>query len=299
MDVHQLRSFKTIVEKGNFQDAANDLNYSLSAISYQIQQLENELKFPLFEKIGRRMFPTEQSLKLIPHIKKIEEELEQIKLLNSSSNKIEGSINISVSDSLLTYIIQPVLKEFLERAPGVQMKLKVKNCYETQKDIIKNNIDLGIHFQVNGYDSQIQVIPLAQFDVGLMASPDFAKKERNFDLKNQVKHCQVINNDPNGVYQGYFEDYLKDKNIKVGQSIELWSIEAVKKSVMNNLGIACLPHFVVKEELFSKKIDEIPIKTFKPKITMIAAHHTHKWISPAMLLFLEILKVRMKEYACP
>ncbi len=41
MDIHQLKSFKTIVEKGNFLDAANELNYSLSAISYQMQQLEN------------------------------------------------------------------------------------------------------------------------------------------------------------------------------------------------------------------------------------------------------------------
>ena len=108
MDIHQLKSFKTIVEKGNFLDAANELNYSLSAISYQMQQLENEIKFPLFEKIGRRMVPTEQSLKLIPHIKNILDEIEQIRLLNAKNRIIEGSLTISVSDSILTYIIQPI-----------------------------------------------------------------------------------------------------------------------------------------------------------------------------------------------
>lgn len=294
MDIHQLRSFRMIVEKGSFQDAANQLNYSLSAISYQMQQLENEVKFPLFEKIGRRMLPTELSLKLIPHIKSIEEQMEQIKLLNVASNKVEGSLNITISDSLLTYIIQPVLKEFFERAPEVQMKLKVKNCYEIQKDIIKNNIDLGIHYQVGGYDSQIKVLPLAQFDIGLIASRDFPEDQKDFESSGQTKQCYVISNDPNAIYQGYFEDYLKSKNIRMERNIELWSIEAIKKSIINNLGIACLPHFVVQEELQKKEIIAIPIKGFTPKVTAIAAYHSHKWVSPAMKLFLEILEKKMK-----
>lgn len=293
MDIHQLKSFKTIVEKGNFQDAANELNYSLSAISYQIQQLENEVKFPLFEKIGRRMLPTEQSLKLIPHIKKIEEEIEQIKQLNSKDRKIEGSLTISVSDSLLTYILQPVLKEFIETAPDVKLKLKVKNCYEVQKEIIRNDIDLGIHYQVNGYDDQIRVTEVSTFTVGVMASPLFSQQERNFDKKNQIKLCPVINNDPNGVYQQYFEEYLRKKNITTGQNIELWSIEAIKKSVMNNLGIACLPHFVVEEEIRKGDLTEISIKGFRRTVTMITAYHSNKWISPAMELFLKILNEKI------
>lgn len=293
MDIHQLKSFKTIVEKGNFQDAANELNYSLSAISYQIQQLENEIKFPLFEKIGRRMLPTEQSLKMIPHIKRIEEEIEQIKQLNSKDRKIEGSLTMSVSDSLLTYILQPVLKEFIETAPEVKLKLKVRNCYEVQKEIIRNDIDLGIHYQVYGYDDQIRVREVSTFRVGVMASPLFSQQERNFDKKGQIKSCSVINNDPNGVYQQYFEEYLKKKNITTGQNIELWSIEAIKKSVMNNLGIACLPHFVVEEEINKGEITEINIKGFQRTITMITAHHSNKWISPAMELFLKILNEKI------
>lgn len=293
MDIHQLRSFKTIVEKKNFQDAANQLNYSLSAISYQMQQLENEVGFPLFEKVGRRMKPTELSLKLVPHIKVIEEQMEQIKMLNNVEERITGTLNITISDSLLTYIIQPVLKEFVEQAPDVQMRLKVKNCYDIQNDINKNQIDLGIHYQVDGYDPRINIIPLAEFEVGLVTSPNFQLAERNFDKKNQLKKCNLINNDSNSVYQSQFLDYLKSKNIKTEQSIELWSIEAIKKSIINNLGIACLPLFVVQDEIENQEIIRIPINDFKPKVRAIAAHHTNKWVSPAMELFLNILNKNM------
>ena len=294
MDIHQLKSFKTIVEKGNFLDAANELNYSLSAISYQMQQLENEIKFPLFEKIGRRMVPTEQSLKLIPHIKNILDEIEQIRLLNAKNRIIEGSLTISVSDSILTYIIQPILIEFMKKAPNVQLKLKVKNSYDIQKDVVHNEIDLGIYYQVFVYDNQINVVEIKDFSIGLMVSPNFSKSERDFNTKNQIKKTTIINNDPNAVYQIYLRDYLKEKNLQMtGQTLEVWSIEATKQSVMNNLGIACLPRFVVTNELKNGKIEEIVVKDFKQNITLIAAHHSNKWISPAMELFLNLLKEKI------
>ena len=294
MDIHQLKSFKTIVEKGNFLDAANELNYSLSAISYQMQQLENEIKFPLFEKIGRRMVPTEQSLKLIPHIKNILDEIEQIRLLNAKNRIIEGSLTISVSDSILTYIIQPILIEFMKKAPNVQLKLKVKNSYDIQKDVVHNEIDLGIHYQVFVYDNQINVVEIKDFSIGLMVSPNFSKSERDFNTKNQIKKTTIINYDPNAVYQIYLRDYLKEKNlVMTGQTLEVWSIEATKQSVMNNLGIACLPQFVVTNELKNGKIEEIVVKDFKQNITLIAAHHSNKWISPAMELFLNLLKEKI------
>ena len=294
MDIHQLKSFKTIVEKGNFLDAANELNYSLSAISYQMQQLENEIKFPLFEKIGRRMVPTEQSLRLIPHIKNILDEIEQIRLLNAKNRIIEGSLTISVSDSILTYIIQPILIEFMKKAPNVQLKLKVKNSYDIQKDVVHNEIDLGIHYQVFVYDNQINVVEIKDFSIGLMVSPNFSKSERDFNTKNQIKKTTIINNDPNAVYQIYLRDYLKEKNLQMtGQTLEVWSIEATKQSVMNNLGIACLPQFVVTNELKNGKIEEIVVKDFKQNITLIAAHHSNKWISPAMELFLNLLKEKI------
>ena len=294
MDIHQLKSFKTIVEKGNFLDAANELNYSLSAISYQMQQLENEIKFPLFEKIGRRMVPTEQSLRLIPHIKNILDEIEQIRLLNAKNRIIEGSLTISVSDSILTYIIQPILIEFMKKAPNVQLKLKVKNSYDIQKDVVHNEIDLGIHYQVFGYTNQINVVEIKDFSIGLMVSPNFSKSERDLNTKNQIKKTTIINNDPNAVYQIYLRDYLKEKNLQMtGQTLEVWSIEATKQSVMNNLGIACLPQFVVTNELKNGKIEEIVVKDFKQNITLIAAHHSNKWISPAMELFLNLLKEKI------
>ena len=55
MDLKYLETFKTIIEEGSYARAADKLGYTQSTITFQVQQLEQELSIKLFEKIGRRM----------------------------------------------------------------------------------------------------------------------------------------------------------------------------------------------------------------------------------------------------
>ncbi|HEX9025463.1 MAG TPA: LysR family transcriptional regulator, partial [Clostridium sp.] len=55
MDIRHFKTFKSIIEEGNFSNAAMKLGYTQSTVTSQIQQLEQELSIKLFEKIGRNM----------------------------------------------------------------------------------------------------------------------------------------------------------------------------------------------------------------------------------------------------
>jgi DNA-binding transcriptional LysR family regulator len=53
IDLALLRTLVLIVDNGTFHNAALIANRTQSAISQQIQRLEEELGFPLFDRIGR------------------------------------------------------------------------------------------------------------------------------------------------------------------------------------------------------------------------------------------------------
>lgn len=55
MNTKCLVTFKTILEMGSFQKAADKLGYTQSTVTFQIRQLEEEFSLELFEKIGRHM----------------------------------------------------------------------------------------------------------------------------------------------------------------------------------------------------------------------------------------------------
>lgn len=54
MELRQLITFKTIVEKGSFNRTAQHLGYSQSSITTHIKELEKELDNPLFDRLGKR-----------------------------------------------------------------------------------------------------------------------------------------------------------------------------------------------------------------------------------------------------
>ncbi len=66
MDLRRFITFKTVVEEGSFLRAAQKLCCTQSTVTFHIQQLEQELAIPLFEKIGRRMCLTAAGKKVLP-----------------------------------------------------------------------------------------------------------------------------------------------------------------------------------------------------------------------------------------
>ncbi len=59
MELRQLKYFKEACELQNFSEAARVLYISQSTLSQQIKQLEDELDVLLFDRIGKRIVPTE------------------------------------------------------------------------------------------------------------------------------------------------------------------------------------------------------------------------------------------------
>ncbi len=59
MDLKRLRYFCRVVEQGSISQAAKVLNMAQPPLSKRIQELEDELKTPLFLRHGNRIEPTE------------------------------------------------------------------------------------------------------------------------------------------------------------------------------------------------------------------------------------------------
>lgn len=58
MEIRQLECFKMVCQEMHFTKAAERLNISQPTLSYQIKLLEDELKVPLFNRIGKKITMT-------------------------------------------------------------------------------------------------------------------------------------------------------------------------------------------------------------------------------------------------
>ena len=78
MEWDKLRTFYIVAEAGSFTHASERLNLSQSAISRQVQGLEESMGFPLFHRHPRGLILTEQGETLLKTVTDVFVKLERI-----------------------------------------------------------------------------------------------------------------------------------------------------------------------------------------------------------------------------
>lgn len=290
MDLRSLMTVKAILAEGSFQKAAQRLNYSQSTVTFQVRQLENELSLQLFERIGRRMVLTQAGHAILPYIESILCTMQEISAYGKEKNELVGELRIAVAESLLSYKIQPVLKEFVNRAPSVKLALHSLNCHDIKDGILSGDLDMGVYYNVGGHPGSLDILDLCEFEGVVVASPKLSTELWDFNSQNQEKDISFVINEPRSIYRELMENYLKSRNILLRNTIELWSIEAIKKSVASNLGVSFLPRFAVERELAEGSLVEIPVDMPVRVVKAICVHHRNKVLSRSMALFKNLLE---------
>lgn len=87
-----------------------------------------------------------------------------------------------------------------------------------------------------------------------------------------------------------FNAYLEEKDIHLGNMIEIRSTQTIINLAKNDVGICYLPKFVVEKELQTGELVELETDMKADPISSAYGYRKNKWISPAIKMFLDILK---------
>ena len=291
MDLKYLYTFRTIVDEGGFNKAAQKLNYTQSTITFQMNQLEQELSICLFEKIGRKMVLTKAGESLIPYVDAILQSIDKLHSFESDLSEYQGDLRVGVAETQLCYRFPAILKEFHLKAPKARLFLRSMNCYDIRDELLNGTLDIGVFYEdVGGFGSSLVTYEIGTFPTILLASPETQRQFPDFIKPDQVLSLPLVINEPNCIFRQMFEEYLREKSIRLGHTIELWSIPTIKNLVASGVGITYLPLFTVQEELKTEVLKEIGTDMEEPAITAVCGHHKNKWISPLMQLFIDLCK---------
>ena len=290
MNTKSLVTFKTILEVGSFQKAADKLGYTQSTVTFQIKQLEEELALKLFEKIGRRMELTQAGKDIMPYVDMILQGTEQISNYGKSLSEITGSLKLAIPDSILIYNMQPFMQAFTHEAPNVQLIINSIQSGEINPSIADGTADIGINCEKDSYPDSVVHKKLGKYKAVLVASPFANNNLLDFITPHQRKPISLICNEPDGYYQLDMDKYLSEKDILLNPPMKVQSIEAVKRCVMNNLGIAVVPTYSIGEELKNGSLMPIKTELDEKEYNSFYIYHKNKWISPQMELALNLLE---------
>ncbi len=290
MDLNHLNTFRVIVQTGSFAKAARQLSYSQSAITFQISQLEQELSVKLFEKTGRNMVLTQAGKMLIPYVNQVFQSVERLHCVQSDLAAFHGELSIGVGETLLCYRLPAVVDAFHRLAPNTRLHLRSMSCCDIRDALLCGELDLGVFYSDVGGLGNLTACPLGEYPIELVASPETAERFPDFITPDRQLSVSFLINEPTCIFRQIFEDYLTRRSITLADTMELWSIPTILNLVKSNLGVTCLPSFVVAEDLARGTLVRIPTEIAHGTIQAVCAHHKNKWISPAMEAFLDLCR---------
>src|ERR1700688_1376186 len=121
MEVRQLQIFCTLVEELNFTRTAERVHTVQSNVTAQIKALEEELGVPLFDRLGRRVALTDAGRRFQPFAEQALAAMEQGQRAVQAGSQPSGPLRIGAPESVVTYRLPLVLKDFRRRFPHVEL----------------------------------------------------------------------------------------------------------------------------------------------------------------------------------
>ena len=100
MEFRNLSTFVRVAELRSFSAAARELDYSQSAVSMQIAQLEEELGTRLFDRVGRSIALTEQGARFYGYAQNILRMTENACREMNNTSGVSGQLRIALAESL-------------------------------------------------------------------------------------------------------------------------------------------------------------------------------------------------------
>lgn len=179
-----LRSFTVVARHLSFTAAAEELNLTKGAVSYQISHLEDELGFQVFARRSRGIVLTDKGKRLWNSCRAAFNELEAD--IASLSREEHATITIGMSTYFASRWLSPRLMNFTSRHPQISIRLQPTIGLV---DPIREGIDLLVRWG-RGNWTDLRVETLFACPAIPTASPaimEFVEKNGLQDTLNNVK----------------------------------------------------------------------------------------------------------------
>jgi DNA-binding transcriptional LysR family regulator len=299
MEVRQLQIFRTLAEELNFTRTAELVHTVQSNVTAQIKALEEELGVPLFDRLGRQVKLTDAGRRFRPFADQALQAMEQGQRAVQNSSQPSGPLRIGAPESVLTYRLPPVLREFRKLYPLVELSFRPYADSSLCSLLKTGAFDMAILMSDMNPTKSFESIRLRTERVFLLsdASHPLAKQRtvRPTDLEGQM----LLLTEGGCGYRNKLDQVMALQNVRPGNIIEFSSVEAIKQCVISGMGLGLLPAIVVARELRQHQFRALHWAGPSLDIATHVLWHKDKWVSPAMAAFQELVCKKLEDAEAP
>jgi DNA-binding transcriptional LysR family regulator len=259
MSFDYLEGFLEVARVRNFSRAAGILFRTQPTLSQQIQRLEKEFGGKLFDRDFKavRLTPAGTTLR------RYAEELlalrtEALEAITQMKQNPGGSLRIGANDATCLYVLPSALASFRRLYPNVQVNIYRNFSHKIVEKIQDGNLDIGIVSLPRSVKG-LEVIPIFSAELKVLVPSDHPLAEKPEVTPADISHYSLLL--PKlGRTRKMIEDLLRPYKKVLQISMELASVEIIKKYVAAGIGISLLPDAFAQAEVAAGVLKLVPLQ---------------------------------------
>jgi DNA-binding transcriptional LysR family regulator len=291
MEMAQLEYFSKVVEEKSFSKAAERVFRTQPAVSIAIRRLEEEIGLPLLDRTQKMPVLTEAGQVVYDYAQRILALRDQVgQAITEMQSLKKGRVRVGANESTTLYLLPELILAFRERHPEVKVEITRHVSSHLPREVLDRNIDFAL-MASEPEDRDIEAFPILKDELALIMSPKHPLATRtSIKIKELGTESFIAHNVKSGSRVKVVEAFAR-QHTPLNITLELATIETIKRFVQKRMGLAFVPRMCVREELERGVLVSVPVRGLSHTRTLWAAHRRGASFSPAAAAFLKVLKL--------
>lgn len=288
MELHTLQVFLAVATERSFSRAAEKLLRTQPAVSLALQRLENELGEKLIDRSGKDLILTDAGRSVLEYARRFQSlQLEMDNSLAELRDKGAGRLAIGANESTTLYLLRHI-QRYRELYPKVKVQVRRSLSSKIPDELIDGNLELGVISYDPG-DERIRSKIIYNDSLALIVSPQHRLAGKKAVSIGDLGSETFIAHNVLSPYRDLVLREFQAHKVALNMWVEMPTIEAIRKLVQADMGVAFLPRMCVEQEIEQKLVCEVKVKELHVERKIRLVYPTRRALSHAAKAFLEVV----------
>lgn len=287
MTLRHMKIFVTVYQNKGITNASQVLHLAQPSVSLAIRELEDYYGVHLFERIGRRIYPTECGKDFYGyalHIVSLFDEIEK-KVRNWDTI---GTLRIGTSVTIGTHLLPGIINQASAAFPGLTIEAVINNSATIEDHILDNTIDIGL-IETRPEHPEILFEPFMKDTLCAIVPPNHPLGNRKQISLTELTAYPFLMREKGSAGREILDARFALEQLSVHPLWESSSTQAIVKGVAAGIGVAILPYLLVEQDIKDGIITMLPV-TPPLKRDFNIIYHKSKYLTANMTAFMGTCK---------
>ncbi len=259
MDLSELNVFLTVARERSFSRAAQKLYRTQPAVSITIRKLEESVGQPLFQRGARNAQLTDAGTLLCDYAERMLNLRDEIqKGMEDLKGVGRGQLSFGVNESSI-HALLPALARFRQLYPGVHIAVHRTFSRDIPREVLNYRLDLGAVSFVP-QEEKLAAAEIFRDELAFVVYPEHPlARRRSVDI-TEVGGETFVAHIVESPFRWRVIQLFEKHRVPLNMSVELPTIESIKRFVQMGMGVAIVPRMCVAWEVEHGWLKEVRVK---------------------------------------